>query len=140
MVIEMADFLKALIDHNETGGSYQIHLNSDELYDKSAKNKGVEINELYFTECSTLKDTTLLCFGNINKKPIGQAEDGTNLYPMEINSNMFIDIDKIESIENVEDFQDWFYLPSSRVINVYMLPEDDNLSGCRNVVTIGFMN
>ena len=44
MVIEIADFLKALIDHNETGGSYQIHLNSDELDDKSAKNKGVEID------------------------------------------------------------------------------------------------
>lgn len=139
MVIEIADFLKALIDHNQTGNGYQIHLNSADLDDKSAKNKGVEINELYFTECSTLKDKTLLCFGNMNKKPIGQAEDGTNLYPIEINSNMFIDISKIESVENVEDFQDWFYLLSSKVINVYMLPENDNLNGCRNVITIGFM-
>ncbi len=139
MVIEIADFLKALIDHNQTGNGYQIHLNSGELDDKSAKNKGVEINELYFTECSTLKNKTLLYFGNMNKKPIGQAEDGTNLYPIEINSNMFIDIRKIESVENVEDFQDWFYLLSSKVINVYMLPENDNLNGCRNVITIGFM-
>lgn len=140
MVIEISDFLKALINHNQTGNGYQIHLNGGDLDDKSAKNKGVEIDELYFTECSTLKNTTLLCFGNINKKPIGQAEDGTNLYPIEANSHMFIDISKIESVENVEDCQDWFSLPSSKVINVYMLPEDDNLSGCRNVVTVGFMN
>ena len=140
MVIKTSDFLKALIDHNQTGNGYQIHLNSDELDDKSAKNKGVEIDELYFTECSILKDTTLLCFGNINKKPIGQDEDGTNLYPIEINSNMFIDIDKIESIENVEDFQDWFYLPSEKVFNIYMYPENDSLSGNRNVITVGFLN
>lgn len=87
-----------------------------------------------------MKDATLLCFGNMRKKPIGQAEDNTNIYPIEINSNIFIDISKIESVEDVEDFQDWFYLPSSRMINVYMLPEDDNVSGCRNVVTVGFMS
>lgn len=140
MVIEISDFLKALIDHNQTGNGYQIHLNSGDLDEKSAKNTSVEIDELYFTECSTLKDTTLLCFGNMGKKPIGQAEDGTNLYPIETNSNMFIDISKIESVEDVEDFQDWFYLPSSKVINLYMFPENDNLNGCRNVVTVGFMS
>lgn len=139
MVIEISDFLKALIDHNQTGCGYQIHLNSGDLDEKSAKNTSVEIDELYFTECSTLKDTTLLCFGNMGKKPIGQAEDGTNLYPIEINSNMFIDISKIESVEYVEDFQDWFYLPSEKVVNLYMFPENDNLNGCRNVVTVGFM-
>lgn len=139
MVIEIADFLKALIDHNQTGSGYQIHLNSGDLDDKSTKNTSVEIDELYFTECSTLKDTTLLCFGNMGKKPIGQAEDGTNLYPIEINSNMFINISKIESVEDIEDFQDWFYLPSKRVINVYMLPENDDFDGNRNVVTVGFV-
>ena len=139
MVIEIADFLKALIDHNQTGSGYQIHLNSGDLDDKRAKNTSVEIDELYFTECSTLKDTTLLCFGNMGKKPIGQAEDGTNLYPIETNSNMFIDISKIESVEDVEDFQDLFYLPSKRVINVYMYPENDNFDGKRNVVTVGFV-
>ena len=75
----------------------------------------------------------------MSKKPTGQAKDGTNLYPVEINSNMFIDINKIETVENVEDFADWFYLPSSKVVNVYMYPENDSISGNRNVVTIGFM-
>lgn len=140
MVIEIADFLKALIDHNQTGSGYQIHLNSGDLDVKSAKNTSVEIDELYFTECSTLKDTTLLYFGNMGKKPIGQAEDGTNLYPIETNSNMFINISKIESVEDIEDFHDWFYLPSKRVINVYMYPENDNFDGKRNVITVGFMD
>lgn len=138
--MELKELLKALIEQNKTGNGYQIHLNSGELDDKSAKNTSVEIDDLYFTECSTLKDTTILCFGNMGKKPTDKAEDGTNLYPVEINSSMFIDINKIEVIEDVKDFKDWFYLPSSRVINVYMLPEDDNLNGNRNVVTIGLIS
>lgn len=139
MVIEIADFLKALIDHNQTGSGYQIHLNSGDLDDKSAKNTGIEIGDLYFTECSAIKDHTLLCFGNLGKKPIRKSEDGTDLYPVEINSNMFIDISKIESVEDVEDFQDWFYLSSKRVIIVFMYPENDDFDGKRNVITIGFM-
>ena len=139
MVIKTSDFLKALIDHNEIGGSYQIHLNSDCLDEKNTRNTGIEIGDLYFTECSAIKDHTLLCFGNLGKKPIRKSEDGTDLYPVEINSNRFIDISKIESVEDVEDFQDWFYLPSKRVINVYMYPENDDFDGKRNVITIGFM-
>lgn len=138
--MEKSEFLKALIEHNKTGRGYQFHLNSDNLDIKSARNTGVEIGEIYFTECKTLKGQTLLCFENMSKKPIGQAEDGTNLYPIEINSNMFIDIDKIEAIEDVKDFQDWFYLPSEKVVNVYMYPENDSMNGNRNVVTIGFMS
>lgn len=140
MTIKTSDFLKALIDHNEIGGSYQIHLNSDCIEEKSLKNTGVEMGDLYFTECSAIKNHTLLCFGNLGKKPTDKAEDGTDLYPIEINSNMFIDISKIESVEDVEDFQDWFYLPSKKVINVYMHRENDDFSGRGNVVTIGFMD
>lgn len=140
MVIEISEFLKALSEHNKTGNGYQIHLNSGDLDERSARNTGVEIGDLYFTECSTLKDTMILSFGNMNKKPVGKSEEGTDLYPVEINSNMFIDINQIEVVEDVEDFQDWFYLPSDKVVNVYMLPEDDNLKGNRNVVTIGFMS
>lgn len=138
--MELKELLKALIEQNKTGNGYQIHLNSGNLDDKSAKNTSVEIGDLYFTECSTLKDTTILCFGNMGKKLTDKAEDGTDLYPVEINTNMFIDINKIEVIEDVKDFKDWFYLPSSKVINVYMLPEDDNLNGNRNVVTIGLIS
>lgn len=138
--MKLEEFLKALIKQNKTGNGYQIQLNSGNLDDKSEKNTSVEIGDLYFTECSTLKDAMILCFGNMGKKPTDKSKDGTNLYPVEINSNMFIDINKIEVIEDVKDFKDWFYLPSSRVINVYMLPEDDNLNGNRNVVTIGLIS
>lgn len=137
--MEIADFLKALIEHNKAGSGYQIYLNSDNLDEESTKNTGIEIGDLYFTECSAIKDHTLLCFGNLGKKHIRKSEDGTDLYPVEINSNMFIDISKIESVEDVEDFQDWFYLPSKRVINVYMYPENDDFDGKRNVITVGFM-
>jgi len=139
MRVEVSEFLKALSEHNKTEGGYQIHLNSGDLDDNSARNIGVEIGELYFTECSTLKDTMILCFGNMNKKPISKSEDGKDLYPIEINTNMFIDINQIEVVEQIDDCADWFSIPSSKVFNVYMLPEDDNLTGNRNVITIGFI-
>lgn len=139
MRVEVSEFLKALSEHNRTEGGYQIHLNSGDLDDTSARNIGVEIGELYFTECSTLEDTMILWFGNMNKKPISKSEEGKDLYPIEINTNMFIDLHQIEVVEQIDDCADWFSIPSSKVFNVYMLPEDDNLTGNRNVVTIGFI-
>lgn len=138
--MEKAELLKELVEHNKTGKGYQIQLNSGNLDEKCARNTGIEMGDLYFTECSTLKDSMILSFGNMSKKPTGQAKDGTNLYPVEINSNIFIDVNKIEAVEDVADFADWFYLPSSKVVNVYMYPENDSVSGNRNIVTIGFMN
>lgn len=139
MRVEVSEFLKALSEHNRTESGYQIHLNSGELDDNSARNISVEIGDLYFTECSTLKDTMILCFGNMNKKPISKSEEGKDLYPIEINTNMFIDINQIEVVEQIDDCVDWFSIPSSKVFNVYMLPEDDNLTGNRNVISIGFI-
>lgn len=137
--MELTDLLKALLEHNKTEKGYQIHLNSGNLDDKSSKQTGVEFGDLYFSDCNTLGNSMLISFGNMSKKPTGQTEDGTEIYPLEINNNMFIDISKIEAIENVQDFEDWFELPSERVINVYMYPENDTINGNRNVVTIGFM-
>ncbi len=139
MRVQVSEFLKALSEHNKTEGGYQIHLNSGDLDDNSARNIGVEIGELYFTECSTLKDTMIVCFGNMNKKPISKSEEGKDLYPIEINTNMFIDINQIEVVEEIDDCADWFSIPSLKVFNVYMLPEDDNLTGNRNVITVGFI-
>ena len=138
--MKLADLLKALLKHNKTGNGYQIQLNSGNLDDKSNKHTDVELGDLYFTECNTLKGTTLLCFGNMGKKPIGQSEDGTDLYPCEINNQIFLDMNKIEDIEQVEDFEDWFIYPSTKVVNIYMFPENDNLTGKRNVITVGFMS
>lgn len=136
--MEITDFLGALIEHNKANKGYQIELNSGNLDKKSNKITGVEFGEIYFTECSIL-NKSILCFGNINRKPVGEKEDGTNLYPIDINSSIFIDLCKIESIEEVKDFEDWFSISSERVLNIYMMPEDDNMDGHRNVVTVGFM-
>ena len=136
--MEITDFLGELIEHNKANKGYQIELNSGNLDKKSNKITGVEFGEIYFTECSIL-NKSILCFGNINRKPVGEKEDGTNLYPIDINSSIFIDLCKIESIEEVKDFEDWFSLSSERVLNIYMMPEDDNMDGHRNVVTVGFM-
>lgn len=135
--MELTDLLGALVEHNKSGKGYQIQLNSGNLDNEANRSTSVEFGDIYFTECSIL-NKSILCFGNSNRKPIDQKEDGTNLYPMEINSNMFIDLCKVESVEAVKDFADWFEYPSERVINIYMIPEIMN--GCRNVVTVGFMS
>lgn len=137
--MEITDFLGALVEHNKTNKGYQVELNSGNLDKNSFKITGVEFGELYFTECSIL-NKTILCFGNMNRNPVGKKEDGTNLYPIDINSSMFLELRKIESIEEVKDFEDWFSLSSERVFNIYMMPEDDNMNGHRNVITVGFMS
>jgi len=137
--MKLAELLKALLEHNKTTQGYQIHLNSNNLDDKSSKQTGIEFGDLYFSDCNTLGNSMLISFGNMSRKPTGQTEDGTDIYPLETNSNMFIDINKIETIEDVQDFEDWFELPSDRVINVYMYPENDSMNGNRNVITIGFL-
>ena len=50
MTVETLEFLKALSEHNKTANGYQVHLNSGDLDDKSARNICVEIGDLYFTE------------------------------------------------------------------------------------------
>lgn len=139
MRIEMSELLKALSEQNKRGAGFQIQLNSRDLDDKSAKITGVEAGDLYFKECATLQDMTILYFGNMTIKPTGKSGDGTDLYPLEIHSNIRIDMNQIETVEYEEDFTDWFCIPSVKVFHVYMLPEDDNLSGNRNVITIGFV-
>ena len=139
--MKLTELLEALIAHNKTNKGYQIQLNSGNLEENSKKHTDVEFGDIYFTQCKTLRNNnTLLCFDNMNRKPIGQVKDGTNLYPSEINSQMFIETERIEAIEELQNFEDWFNFPSSKVINVYMLPENDNMDGRRNVVTIGFMD
>lgn len=138
--MEISELLQSLTDHNETGKGFQIHLNSGNLDDKSNKNTDVEFGDLYFTGCQTLRNTTLLCFDNMSKKPIDHKPDGTSLYPIEINSEMFLEINNIEAVEEIQNKEDWFNYPSSRVINIYMLPENRNIDGHRNVVTVGFMD
>ena len=137
--MDLTELLGALVEQNKSGKGYQVQLNSGNLDKTANKSTDVEFGDLYFTECNTLRNTTMLCFGNLNRKPIRQDEDGTDLYPSEINSHMFIEICKIEHIEDVKDFEDWFEYPSERVINLYMYPQNNNVDGCRNVVTIGLM-
>lgn len=138
--MELTELSNLLKEQNESGKGFQIHLNSGNLDEKSQHNTDVEFGDLYFTNCRMLGNTTLLLFGNNEKKPVGFNEEiNQPLYPMEINSSMFIDIARIEAVEAVENFEDWFIFTSSRVINLYMLPQNNNVDGHRNVVTIGFI-
>lgn len=138
--MKLEELLVALSKHNRSKRGFQIHLNSGNLdEERSSKHTDIEFSDLYFSNCELLKNTTLLCFSNGGRDPIWQSEDGKPIYPCEVNSSMYIDLTKIEAIENVQDFTDWFEFPSEKVINLYMFPEDDYLDGNRNVVSIGFM-
>ena len=137
--MDLTELLGALVEQNKSGNGYQVQLNSGNLDKTANKSIDIEFSDLYFTNCRIL-NKSILCFDNANRKPIGMnKENGMNIYPMEINSQMFLNIDKIEHIEDVKDFADWFEYPSERVINLYMYPQNNNVDGCRNVVTIGFM-
>lgn len=137
--MEITKLSKLLKEQNESGKGFQIHLNSGNLDEQSQYNADVEFGDLYFTECKMIGNTKLLSFGNEKRKPTDFKKDGTPLYPIEINSHIYIDISKIEAVENVENFGDWFEMPSSRVVNIYMYPENNAVDGHRNVVTIGFI-
>lgn len=138
--MKLSELLSALIEHNKTNKGYQIHLNSGNLEENSYKQTSIEFGDLYFTSCNTLQNTAVLTFGNQNRTPVSHKEDGTPLFPSEINSRLYIDLTKIESIEAVKNYEDWFEFPSSRLINLYMLPENDDMTGYRNVISIGFMD
>lgn len=137
--MELLELMSELNEHNKTERGYQIHLNTGNLDDGNRKNTCIEFCDLYFTQCRTLRNSTLLCFDNSTRKPIGEKEDGTKLFPMEVNSSLMIDVKRIEAIEKVDNPDDWFELPSEKIINIYMLPEDENMNGNRNVISIGFI-
>lgn len=137
--MELLELMAELNEHNKTDRGYQIHLNTGNLDDSSHKSTGIEFCDLYFSECRTLRNSALLCFDNSNRKPVGEGEDGTKLYPLESNSSLMIDVKKIEAIEKVDNPDDWFELPSEKIFNIYMIPENKSMDGCRNVVTVGFM-
>ena len=138
--MKLAEFLNALLEQIRLGKCYQIHLNSGNLHGSSKRCTGVEFAEMYFTDCRSSNEGKILYFGNMSRDPVSQKEDGTNIFPMEINTSLFIDMTKVDIIEDLEDFEDWFAYPPTRGINVYMLPESGRLDGNRNVVTIGFMD
>ena len=137
--MKTSELLQVLQENNDKHGIYQIHLNSGNFENTGRRNHGVEFSDLYFTNCGTV-GTNILSFGNMNRGPISKKEDGTLLYPMDINNTLFIYIDQIEEIEDLEVYQDWFETSVSRVINVYMRPEYAYSDGNRNIVTIGFLD
>ena len=137
--MELTGLLKALVEHEKTGKGYQIQVNSGNMDKKSAMDIGIDIGDIYFTGCETFKNQTLLCFTNMKREPIGELADGTNLYPNEINTQIFLDLNKIQRVEEIEDFEDWFIFGSERVFNIYLLPGEKNISG-NMVVTLGLMS
>lgn len=137
--MEIREFFEALEKQEETGNSYIISLNSQNLEENSGRNAGVELMNMFFTDSKLLCDNKLLCFSNMHRKPIGKTEEGTDVYPIDADSEIFIKTGKIAAIENVEDYENWFQFPCAKVVNLYMLPENDTASGHRNVVTIGFL-
>lgn len=138
--MEFTELAKLLKKQNESGNGFLIHLNTGDLEEKSHRNTSVEFSDLYFTNCTMINNTTLLMFENSNREPVDHKEDGTPLYTLDSDSSMYIDITKIEAVAEEEDGMDWFLIPTTQVIHLYMYPENNMVDGNRNVVTIGFMD
>lgn len=138
--MEFSELINLLKQQNESGKGFLIHLNTDDLEEKSCRNAGIKFADLYFTNFTMLRNGTILVFENTNRKPVQYRKDGTPLYTIDSNSSMYIDVAQIEVIEKVQDDFDWFLMPTKQVVHLYMLPENNSLSGNRNVVTIGFMD
>ena len=133
---ELANLLKK---QTESGNGFLIHLNTGNLGGKSHRNTSVEFSDVYFTNCTVIGRKPVLVFENSNREPVDHKEDGTPLYTLDSDSSMYIEITQIEAIEKVQKDLDWFQIPTSDVINIYMYPENNAVDGCRNVVTIGFI-
>ena len=73
--MEFTELAKLLKKHNESGNGFLIHLNAADLEEKSHRNTSVEFSDLYFPNCTMLKNTTLLTFDNSNREPIRQKEE-----------------------------------------------------------------
>ena len=141
--MELLELSKVLKEHMEAGGTFEIQINSNNLdVTISRRNTGIELGDLYFSECNaimTSSEDVLLTFGNMNAQPISVKEDGKKIYPMEINSGLTIDLSMVEALEEVTDIDDWFVFPPCRIINLYMVSEDGNVGGHRDIVTVGFI-
>ena len=138
--MELTELSKLLKKQNESGNGFLIHLNADDLEEKSQRSTSVGLSDLHFTNCQSIRNGEMLVFDNRNKEPIRHKEDGTPLYSIDCNGSMYIDITKIEAIEEEKSDLDWFLIPTKHVIHFYMLPENNVVDGNRNVVTIGFID
>ena len=138
--MELTELSKLLKKQNESGNGFLIHLNAGDLEEKSQRSTSVEFSDLYFTNCQSIRNGEMLVFDNSNREPIRHKEDGTPLYSIDCNGSMYIDITKIEAIEEEKSDLDWFLIPIKHVIHFYMLPENNAVDGNRNVVTIGFID
>ena len=138
--MEFTELAKLLKKQNESGNGFLIHLNADDLEEKSHRNTSVEFGDLHFTKCQSVRNGEMLVFDNSNREPVDHKEDGTPLYTLDSDSSMYIDITKIEAVEEEEDGMDWFLIPTKQVIHLYMYSENNRVDGNRNVITIGFMD
>lgn len=94
--MELKELGQLLKEQNESNKGFQIHLNSGNIDTACGKNMDVEFSDLYFTSCKMLRDKHTLVFCNDDKQPVSFDEEiNQQLYPIEINSNMFINIVKI---------------------------------------------
>lgn len=125
------EFVEVLVHSVKNENTYEIHFNSGNLEENKSKTTGVEFSDMYFGSCSKLENSSYLVFGNGDMKPIGKTDKGIDIVPMATNSVLYIDVTKIENIEEVENVDDWFEIPAFRIINLVMANSD--------VVSIGFM-
>lgn len=51
-----SELINLLKQQNESGKGFLIHLNTDDLEEKSCRNTGIEFADLYFTNCTMIRN------------------------------------------------------------------------------------
>lgn len=138
---EIVKLINELKKHCENDGLFQIHLNSGNFEGRQYVSTGVEFFDIYFDSFDAIADSKILSFSNRKSQPINEKEDGTPLYDISINSGMFIDTFRIEHIAEMtkEEDEDWFICGGEKVFNVYLYPENNHMTGNRNIISIGLL-
>ena len=68
--MEFTELAKLLKKQNESGNGFLIHLNADDLEEKSHRNTSVEFGDLHFTNCQSVRNGEMLVFDNSNREPV----------------------------------------------------------------------
>lgn len=56
--MEFSELINLLKQQNESGKGFLIHLNTDDLEEKSCRNAGIKFTDLYFTNFTMLRNGT----------------------------------------------------------------------------------
>lgn len=109
--------IEKIISHK---GLYLINVNSEGFTKSNTFN--YELSNLAFNTIKQLADDTLISFGNKYDKPIEYTDRKIPVYPIDISTSLYIEVDNIAQIKELtqEEWRDEFDCPLKKAFNLLM--------------------